>query len=136
MLRDPTGLLRMSHNQLLSLRRGAEATARLGTIQWIKVNEKNECQCGIRMFPGAPKAISVRPSNFNLPGTQTFEQALLLPEVAMPATPMSVILPAGWFQAGRMIEIQGEKKQGAKLLHLVERGADFDRAAIDISDTP
>jgi cyclic-di-GMP-binding protein len=136
MLRDPTGLLRMSHNQLLSLRRGAEATVRLSTIQWIKVNEKNECQCGIRTFPGAPKAISVRPSNFNLSGTQNFEQALLLPDVAMPVTPMSVILPAGWFQAGRMIEIQGEKKQVAQLLHLVERGADFDRAAFAIMDTP
>ncbi|MEQ1775203.1 MAG: hypothetical protein ABL891_15605 [Burkholderiales bacterium] len=137
MLRDPSGLLRMTHNQLLGLRRGTNTTdTKLGTIQWIKVNETNECQCGIRLFAGAPKSISVRPSNFNLPGTQGFEHALLLPEVAMPATPLSVILPAGWFQAGRMIEIQGEKRQVAKLLNLVERGADFDRGSIAIVDSP
>ena len=130
MLREPSGLLRMSHNQLLAVKRGADGAARLGTVQWIRVNEQNECQCGLRMFQGTPKAISVRPSNFNLPGKLGFEQALLLPEVAMPATPMCVVLPAGWFQAGRMIELQGEKKQVAKLLALIERGADFDRASI------
>ena len=136
MLREPSGLQRMSHNQLLAIRRGAESAAKLGTIQWIRVNEKNECQCGIRMFPGAPKAISVRPANFNLAGSHGFEQALLLPEVAMPAAPPTVILPAGWFQAGRTIEIEGEKKRVAKLLNLVERGADFDRSSIVIIDTP
>jgi hypothetical protein len=130
LLREPSGLMRMSHNQLLAVKRGADGTARLGTVQWIRVNEKNECQCGLRMFNGAPKAISVRPSNFNLPGKLGVEQAMLLPAVAMPATPMSVILPAGWFQADRTIEIQGEKKQVAKLLALIERGADFDRASI------
>ncbi len=135
MLREPSGLQRMNHNQLIGIRRGANAAdGRTGTIQWIKVSEKNECQCGIRLFSGAPKAISVRPSNFNLPGKQGFEQALLLPEAAMPASPMSVILPAGWFQAGRMIEIQGEKKQAAKLLTLLERGTDFDRGTIAIVD--
>ncbi len=136
MLREPSGLLRLNHNQLLGVRHGANAGTRLGTVQWIKVNAQNECQCGVRMFAGTPKAISVRPSNFNLPGTQGFEQALLLPEATMPATPLSVILPAGWFQAGRMIEIQGEKKQVAKLLTLVERGADFDRGAVAIIESP
>lgn len=135
MLREPSGLLRMNHNQLLGIRPGAGKSARLGTVQWIRVSSKDECQCGIRLFPGTPTAISVRPSNFNLPGTQGFEQALLLPEVAMPATPMSVILPAGWFQAGRMIEIQGGKKQIAKLLTLVERGADFDRGTIALVES-
>ena len=136
MLREPAGPLRLSHNQLLGVRRGTEGEVRLGIVQWIKVNAQNECQCGIRMFSGAPKAISVRPSNFNLAGTQGFEQALLLPEVTTPVTPLTVILPAGWFQAGRMIEIQGEKKQVAKLLNLVERGADFDRGSIAIIEAP
>lgn len=130
MLREPSALQRMNHNQLLGIRRANAADSRLGTIQWVRVNEQNECQCGIRLFAGAPKAISVRPSNFNLPGTQGFEQALWLPEVAMPASPLSVILPAGWFQAGRMIEIQGEKKPLAKLINLIERGTDFDRCSM------
>jgi len=131
MLREPSALQRMNHNQLLGIRRGAnDADSRLGTIQWIRINEQNECQCGIRLFAGTPTAISVRPSNFNLPGNVKLEQALMLPQVAMPATPLSVVLPAGWFQAGRMIEIQGEKKQVAKLINLIERGTDFDRCSV------
>jgi hypothetical protein len=137
MLREPGGLMRMSHNQLLGVRCGATAAdTRLGTIQWIKVNEYNECQCGIRMLAGVPQAISVRPSNFNLPGKHGFEPALMLPEGTLPATPLSVILPAGWFQPGRLIEFQSEKKKVAKLLDLIERGADYDRGSIVFVDAP
>jgi hypothetical protein len=134
MLRETGGMMRMTHNQLLGIRLGADNT-RLGTIQWMRVDSRNEFQCGVRLFPGKPQAIKVQPANFNLPGKQGLEQALLLPEVATPATPMSMILPAGWFQAGRLIEIQGEKKQVAKLLNLIERGTDFDRASITIVGT-
>lgn len=130
MVREPGSLMRMNHNQLLAVKHADGM--RLGTVQWMKINDKNEFQCGVRLFPGAPKAITVRPSNFNLGSQQGFEQALLLPEIATPATPATLILPAGWFQNGRLVEIHGETKQTAKLLNLIERGADFDRGTIAI----
>jgi len=84
------------------------------------------CAC----FRVRPKAISVRPSNFNLAGTSRFEQALLLPEVPAPATPATLVLPAGWFQSGRFVEVYSDRKQVAKLLNLLEKGSDFDRGTI------
>ena len=135
MLREPSGVMRMTHNQLLGVRRSGEAL-RLGTVQWIRVDSVNETQCGVRLFPGAPQAIKVRPANFNVPKGQEYELALLTPAVAMPAAPMSMILPAGWFQSGRLLELQGdikdEKKRVATLLNLIERGADFDRCAVEV----
>lgn len=135
MLREAGGVMRMMHNQLLGIRRGAEPP-RLGTVQWIRVSSANETQCGIRLFPGAPRPIKVRPANFNVPKGQEYEQALLTAAVAMPAAPISMILPAGWFQSGRLLELQGEvqddKKRLAKLLNLIERGADFDRCAVEM----
>ena len=135
MLREPSGVMRMTHNQLLGIRLSGE-TARLGTVQWIRVASANETHCGVRLFPGAPQAIKVRPANFNVPKGQEYEMALLTPAVAMPAAPMSMILPAGWFQSGRLLEIQGDvssdTKRVAKLLNLIERGADFDRCAVEM----
>ena len=129
MTREPNGVMRMSHNQLLCVRRGADNT-RLGTVQWIRVDSHNDTQCGVRLYPGAPQAIKVRPANLNVPKEQEYERALLTPAVAMPAAPMIMLLPAGWFQSGRLLEIQGEDKRVAKLLNLIERGSDFDRCAI------
>ncbi|HTD91420.1 MAG TPA: hypothetical protein VK663_12205 [Burkholderiales bacterium] len=130
MLRDPSGMLRLMHNQLLGIRR--TDNARLGTVQWIRVNH-NETLCGVRLFPGAPQAIQVRPANFNVVKGQEYEQALLMPAATMPASPMSILLPAGWFQSGRLLEIQGQASRVAKLLSLIERGADYDRCAIAIT---
>jgi hypothetical protein len=136
MLREASGVMRMCHNQLLGIRRSAD-NIRLGTVQWIRVDSRNETQCGVRLFPGMPQAIKVRPANFNAPKAQEYEMALLTPAVAMPAAPMAMVLPAGWFQAGRLLEIEddakSDKKRVAKLLTLIERGADFDRCAVTMT---
>lgn len=127
MLRDPSGMMRLSHNQLLAVQRASDKTHRLGMVQWLRVEESREFQCGVRMFPGVPQAVMVRPSNFTLSGRQNFEQALLLPEIAAPATPATIVLPAGWFQTGRVIEFKDGTQKPAKLVNLLERGSDFDR---------
>jgi len=55
---------------------------------------------------------------------------LLLPEIVAPATPLSLILPTGWYQAGRFIDIFDERKHVARLGTLLEKGSDFDRCAV------
>lgn len=139
LLRDPSGVMRMMHNQVICVRHGADQ-ARLGTIQWIKVDSRNETLCGVRLFPGTPQPVRVRPANFNLPKGQEYELAFITPAVAMPVSPLSMLVPAGWFQSGRLLEIQAPQspqghdkdKRVAKLLTLIERGADYDRCAISI----
>jgi hypothetical protein len=130
MLREPNGHGRISHNQLLAVRRSGGRQFHVGMVQWLRVDESGELFCGVRLFPGAPQAISVRPSNFNLAGASRYERALLLPEVPAPATPATLVLPAGWFQSGRFVEIYSDRKQVAKLLNLLEKGSDFDRGTI------
>jgi hypothetical protein len=128
--REPDGKARISHNQLLAVRRAAGRPFHLGMIQWLKIEEDGNLHCGVRLFPGTPQAISVRPSNFNPVGGGRYERALLLPEVAAPSTPASLVLPAGWFQSGRFVEVFSDRKQVAKLLNLLEKGSDFDRGTI------
>lgn len=130
MQRDPAGSGRVSHNQMLAVRRAGSRHFHVGMVQWLRMEENGEICCGVRLFPGAPQAISVRPSNFAPGGNGRYERALLLPEVATPATPATLILPAGWFQSGRFVEIFSDRKQVAKLLNLLEKGGDFDRGTI------
>jgi len=129
MLRDPNGVLRMTHNQLLGVSRAID-NVRLGTVQWIRVDTRNETTCGVRLFPGVPRPVKVRPANFNAVKGQEYELAFMTQAVNMPVAPASLILPAGWYQNGRLFEIQGEDKRVAKLVGLIEHGADFDRCAI------
>lgn len=132
MSRQPDGRARIAHNQLLAVRRESGKQFHLGMVQWVKVDANEEVQCGVRLFPGTPEAVAVRPSNFNPAGSSRYERALVLPEVPAPATPATIILPAGWFQSGRFVEIFADRKQVAKLLNLLEKGSDFDRGTITI----
>ena len=129
-LREPNGKVRVSHNQLIAVRRGGARTFHLGLAQWLRIDDGGQLYCGVRLFPGTPQAISVRPSNFNPVGGGRYERALLLPEVPAPSTPATMVLPAGWFQSGRFVEVYSDRKQVAKLLNLLEKGADFDRGTI------
>lgn len=128
MLRDPGGVMRMTHNQLLGVRRAG--IMRLGTVQWIRVNSQNETTCGVRLFAGTPQPVKVCATNLTSPKPQDFEYAFMMPAVAMPATPAMLVLPAGWFLDGRQLDIHSDSKHVAKLVKLVERGADFDRCTI------
>lgn len=133
MLRQPEAQARIAHNQLLGVRRAASRLFYLGLVQWLRLEESGEINVGVRLFPGVPQAIAVRPANFNpAGGGSRYERALLLPEVPAPATPATVVLPTGWFQAGRFVEVHTERRQVAKLVALLEKGRDFDRATITI----
>jgi hypothetical protein len=129
MLRDPGGVMRMTHSQLLGVRRAD--SPRIGNVQWIRVNSHNETTCGVRLFPGTPAPVKVRPVNPNAVKGQDYEPAFLTPAVVMPAAPPTLIVPAGWFQSGRLLELQGEDKRVIKLVKLIDRGADYDRCAIE-----
>src|SRR5688572_693773 len=128
--RRPNGSGRVGHNQLMAVRRAGGCSFYLGMVQWLRMEDGGEIYCGVRLFPGTPQAIAVRPSNFAPTGSGRYERALLLPEVPAPATPATLILPAGWFQSGRFVEVFSDRKQVAKLLNLLEKGNDFDRGTI------
>jgi hypothetical protein len=131
MVREADAQLRVGHNQLVAVRRGASKLFYLGLVQWLRTEDNNELTVGVRLFPGIARAVVARPANFNAPtGTNGFDRALLLPDMAAPAAPATLILPAGWFQAGRFVELYGEQKQLAKLINVIEKGSDFDRCTV------
>lgn len=129
--RDPSSKARIAHNQLVAVQRRGTRNFQIGMVQWLRVEGERDISLGVRVFPGEPQALAVRPSNFT-PGSNVYERALLMPEVPASATPATMILPPGWFQSGRFIEAQSDRKQVAKLLNLLEMGSDFDRCTITL----
>jgi hypothetical protein len=131
MLREPSERTRVGHNQLIAVRRGPGGQFQTGMVQWLRIEETGEMCCGVRLFPGVPQATAVRPSNF-APGNNRYERALLLPEVPASGTPATLILPPGWFQNGRFVEVFTDRKHTAKLINLLEMGNDFDRCTVTL----
>lgn len=130
-LRDPASATQISHNQLLAVHFGIGQPCLIGTVQWLRVDKVEGFLCGVRLIPGIPRVVMARISNFNPANPQPFEGALLMPEVAVPVTPATVVLPAGWFENGRVIEFKDGPKEYARLRQLLERGSDFDRGTFD-----
>ena len=131
MLREPAAQIRISHNQLVAVRRSTSKVFYLGVVQWLRVEETSELLIGVRLFPAIARAVAAKASNFNAPsGVHGYERALLLPEMAVPATPATLILPLGWYQPGRVVELAGEQNQVVKLVSVIEKGSDFDRCTV------
>lgn len=134
MLRDPDAHLRIGHHQLVAVRRGMSKLFYVGLTQWLRLDEGKSLMVGVRLFPGIARAVAVRPANFNAPGEPRggFERGLLLPELPAPTTPTTLLLPSGWFQPGRFVELHSEQKSVAKLVNLLEKGSDFERCTVSI----
>lgn len=120
---------RLAHGQLVAVRPRPEQPIVTGSVRWLEEGANGEIIIGVRLLTGMPRAVAVRTTGVNSFSSR-FSQALLLP--AMPAlnTTASLLLPTGWFKAGKIIEvhIEGQIKK-ARLEQLVDRGQDFERVS-------
>lgn len=118
---------RLMHNQLLAVRPRSDEAWICGSVRWLKEGIQHEIAIGLRMLPGVPRAIAVRTTGVNAHSTR-FTPGLWLPAVPALKSPDSLLLPSGWFKAGRLLEIylEGQVKR-AKLDAVLERGHDFER---------
>lgn len=109
---------------------GAEGYV-LGTVRWALREGDNALSAGIQLFPGAPRAVAVRPVE---PGNrELFKQGFLLPAVPETREAASVVLPVGTFRLGRSVEAMvDDKTQTLKLVKILDRGAEFERCAYEV----
>jgi hypothetical protein len=126
-LRAPVGATRVLHNQLLAVQLMGGKPYVIGCVKWLRVDEHEEIQCGVRIFPGIPQVAMVRLAGHAPVDLKEFELAMLLPDMASPVTPASIVLPAGWFESGQSIEFKDGPNHFGRLRSLLECGSDFDR---------
>ena len=71
---------RLLHNQLVAVRPSDASGFTLATVRWLEVSHDFELRTGLRLLPGAPKAIAIRPFGLNAMN-EKYVPALSLPEL-------------------------------------------------------
>lgn len=126
MMRDASGGgSRVSLKQLIGARPAESKHFMLCVVERITLQQNGELHIGTRALPGLPEPVAVRPGGT---GTGTaYVQALLLPDVTVLKAEPSLVLPNGWFQTGRIIDVFTSESQRIKLTKLMEKGTDYER---------
>jgi hypothetical protein len=100
-------------------------------IQFVPHDESLLARPVQKHVPGLARAVALRPANFNVVASRKgFDRGLLIPEGVVPPAPTVLIVPSGWYQAGRFVEVYNHQKQVAKLVTLLEKGSDFERCTV------
>jgi hypothetical protein len=111
--------------------RPAEGTSFfLGQVRWLTGTAEGELRAGIKLIPGAPAPIALRPTGLN-EKTERSLYGLALGAVPALEAPPSLVLPTGSFKPARVFGVQGEKPSSLRVTALIERGADFERVAYE-----
>jgi hypothetical protein len=104
---------------------------RLGFVTRLVQDDADGLRISMRFWPATPKCVSVRPLSTAMSEDPPMP-VLLLPET--PEDKASLVLPPRSFSPGRVmrtIDVGAERK--FRLIRLLQRGADFERAAFDES---
>jgi hypothetical protein len=116
---------RVQLHQLIGTCPAGGKTFLLCVVQWLTLKQNGELHLGVRTLPGNPEPVAVRPVGVGVP--PAYVQAFLLPDVPDQKIEPSLILPGGWFQTGRIIEVFTSEPQRLKLTRLMEKGSDYEQ---------
>jgi hypothetical protein len=121
---------RLSHGQLIGVRPTNGDQFMIGQVRWLMQGDKGDLHAGVKLLPGLPNAISVRPTGLNVT-EDSWVPALYFAAVPALEEPASIIVPAGWYKPKRIIEIHMDSSTKAMLTKVIERGGDFERVAYE-----
>lgn len=128
----PNGEL-LEFHQLVGVRPPDSNLFMLGQISWLMFREDASLEAGINLLNGKPWVIAVRQTSLKPGGRGAYQQAFQLPEVPALKKPETLVLPGGWHQPQRVIEIleNGATRQ-VRLTQALVRGANFDQVSFEL----
>ncbi|BBO22340.1 MAG: hypothetical protein AMXMBFR31_06000 [Candidatus Desulfobacillus denitrificans] len=102
----------------------------LAVARWSRLCGGAELQAGIQIMPGSPITLALRGTGLSAVN-EKYRPGFRLPAVPALKYPESVIVPAGWFRPGRIIELYEQGSRQVRLTQQLDRGSDFERCAFD-----
>lgn len=122
------GSVRIVPRQLIATCPADAESFLLGCVHWALVSESLEL--GVTVFPGRPEPVALRGTGPAATG-EKYRPAFLLPAVPALGQEASVVMAVGSFKLGKLVEAYSQRAQLLRLTRLIERGADFERAAYE-----
>jgi len=116
---------RLSPLQLIAVRPEDSKGFMLAVVRWVAMMG-DDLAIGVRLLPGTPEAIGVRPTGVNA-RNEKFQQAFAMPSVPALQSLATIVLPPAWFKRDKIIEIHTIQVAKVKLVDSVERGFDSER---------
>ncbi len=121
---------RYTHGQLVGVRPADAKHFMLAQVRWLMSGENGDLHAGLKLLPGSPSGIGVRPTGLNVQNEE-YVQALALSAVQALDAPPTLVLPSGWYKPKRVIDVYVEQSLHLRLTGVVERGTDFERVAYE-----
>jgi hypothetical protein len=120
---------KVSHGQVLAVCPHDGERYFLAQVTWLMQDRSHGLVAGIAALPGVPQAICARICSGHAGQGELYSRAFLLPSVPAVNPDQSLVLPQGWYQAGRIIEIFSETAWRVRLEHVLQEGPDFERVS-------
>lgn len=123
---------RLEHHQLIGIRPPDGEQFLLGQISWLMYRSDGVMEAGIQVLPGLPQMVAVRIVTLQVGNRTPYSQAFFLAGSAALKTRDSLVLPHGWFQTNRVIElVRSERREQWRLLQSLARGPNFDQVSFE-----
>lgn len=120
---------KMVHGQLLAVCPHDGEHYLLAQTCWLMQERNGGLIAGVAALPGMPHAVAARPLTQQAGHAEMYSRAFMLPAIPATNTEQSLVLPQGWYQDGRIIEVYTDNAWRVKLLHVLEDGPDFERVS-------
>ena len=117
---------RIAPGTLMAVRPDGAKHFMMGSVRWVQWLTDDSIAAGVRAIPGSPMAVALKQTGVNA-AKEPWHQGLMMPAVESLKVADSVIVPAGWFKPGKVLEIHSDKPWRITLADVVERGAEFER---------
>lgn len=120
---------KIAHGQLLAIRTNAGAPFLLAQATWLMQEHGGSLLAGVELLPGKPQAIAARRPVERDEPAEPFVRAFALPAVVAIESEASLLVPHGWFRAGKSIEVFFDALGQIKFKRLLHEAPDFDRVS-------
>ncbi|MBE7423627.1 MAG: hypothetical protein HS110_14550 [Zoogloeaceae bacterium] len=120
---------RIGGGQMVAIRPGSGRGYLLAVARWARITA-GELQAGIQIMPGLPQTVALRGTGLTAIN-EKYRPGFRMAAVPALEYPESVVVPAGWFRPGRVIEMYDESSRQIRLTRQLDRGSDHERCTYE-----
>jgi len=123
---------RVLHGQLMAVCPHDGERFLLAYATWLMEETAGGLVAGLAMLPGIPRGVSFRlMDQSGIPTNDRYSPAFVLPPLPNIGEDASLVIPPGYYHAGRELEVvEGQSTRRVRMNHVLSRQADFERISI------